>query len=166
MAMQTMSDRYRRWFQYECDAHELVFGSLESVPVANRGNPEFLRALSLMGHLVAARRIWLARLGAIPIPADPLFPQETEIDRVRAAWSPVREQWLDFFSRLDDASIERVVAYRSYDGDPFENRLEDILTQLFGHSSYHRGQIAMLVRQAGGEPAKTDFIFWTRKAGG
>jgi uncharacterized damage-inducible protein DinB len=40
--------------------------------------------------------------------------------------------------------------------------LADILAQLFGHSWYHRGQIAMLVRAAGGEPAVTDRIDWCR----
>lgn len=41
--------------------------------------------------------------------------------------------------------------------------VEDILTQLFGHSWYHRGQIALLVRACGGQPAETDFVFWTRE---
>jgi uncharacterized damage-inducible protein DinB len=41
--------------------------------------------------------------------------------------------------------------------------VEDILAQLFGHSWYHRGQIAMLVRTAGDEPAVTDLIYWCRK---
>ena len=38
-----------------------------------------------------------------------------------------------------------------------------ILTQLYGHSLYHRGQIAMLVKQAGGQPAMTDFVYWCRE---
>ena len=42
--------------------------------------------------------------------------------------------------------------------------IEDILAQLFGHSWYHRGQIALLVRAAGGEPAVTDLIYWSREA--
>ncbi len=41
--------------------------------------------------------------------------------------------------------------------------VEDILTQLFGHSWYHRGQIAARVRELGGEPAATDFVFFTRE---
>jgi uncharacterized damage-inducible protein DinB len=41
--------------------------------------------------------------------------------------------------------------------------VEDILTQLFGHSSYHRGQVALLIRDLGGEPAVTDYVFWVRE---
>ena len=35
--------------------------------------------------------------------------------------------------------------------------------KLFGHSWFHRGQIAMLVRAAGGEPAVTDLIYGCRE---
>jgi len=34
---------------------------------------------------------------------------------------------------------------------------------LFGHSWYHRGQIAMLLRSIGAEPAVTDIVFWARQ---
>ena len=42
--------------------------------------------------------------------------------------------------------------------------VEDILTQLHGHSLYHRGQIALLLRAMGAEPVSTDFVFWTRES--
>ena len=53
--------------------------------------------------------------------------------------------------------------YRSNEGERFRNRIEDLLTQLFGHSGYHRGQIASIVRRLGGEPAVTDYVFWSRE---
>ena len=57
----------------------------------------------------------------------------------------------------------RVFEYQSLDAGRFCNCIEDILAQLFGHSSYHRGQIATLVCAAGGEPAITDLIYWCRE---
>jgi uncharacterized damage-inducible protein DinB len=33
---------------------------------------------------------------------------------------------------------------------------------VFGHAWYHRGQIAMLVKDLGGETVDTDYIFWNR----
>ena len=71
--------------------------------------------------------------------------------------------WADYLARLEDTELGRVVEYQSYDAGRFRNRVEDILTQLFGHSWYHRGQIAMLVRAAGGEPAVTDLVYWCRE---
>ncbi|HEY7544618.1 MAG TPA: DinB family protein [Blastocatellia bacterium] len=58
----------------------------------------------------------------------------------------------------------RVFEYSSLDGGRFRNSVEDILTQLFGHSLYHRGQIALLLRSIEAEPAATDFVYWSREA--
>ncbi|MGE3405121.1 MAG: DinB family protein [Vicinamibacterales bacterium] len=33
------------------------------------------------------------------------------------------------------------------------------------HSSYHRGQVTTLLRQAGHRPPDTDFIIWVRLKG-
>ena len=67
--------------------------------------------------------------------------------------------------RLTDSDLGRVFTYRTTEGEPFQSLIADMLTQLYGHSLYHRGQIAMLVRIVGGQPAMTDFIFWSREPG-
>jgi uncharacterized damage-inducible protein DinB len=72
-------------------------------------------------------------------------------------------EWDDYLAGLGDAELDRVFEYRALEGDRFRNRVEDIVTQLFGHSWYHRGQIASLVRELGGEPAATDYVFWVRE---
>jgi uncharacterized damage-inducible protein DinB len=158
--------RYRRWFDYEKDSHAKVLASLRSVPSAGQSSPPFTRAVSLMCHLVAARQLWLYRFGVAregPGPND-FFPEgvaladlEGRLERVHAAWSA-------YLNTLNDSDLARQFEYQSLDGKRFRNTVEDILGQLFGHSWYHRGQIAMLVRQAGGEPAATDFVYWTREA--
>ena len=54
------------------------------------------------------------------------------------------------------------LTYTGGDGKRYRWRLLDLLTQVFGHAWYHRGQIAMLVNDLGGEAVDTDFIFWNR----
>ena len=68
-----------------------------------------------------------------------------------------------FLGGVDDAGIARSLEYASFEGQRDRNTDGDILTQLFGHSWYHRGQIALLIRSIGAEPAITDFVFWTRE---
>jgi hypothetical protein len=75
----------------------------------------------------------------------------------------VEGPWTEYLARATDEEIEREVEYQSLDAGRFRNRMEDILTQLFGHSWYHRGQIAMLVRACGREPAVTDLVYWCRE---
>jgi uncharacterized damage-inducible protein DinB len=113
--------------------------------------------------MAAARRIWLYRMGAIGSAPATLFPTDLTVDEVAAALREAEEAWALYFARVDDAAIGKTLEYQSLDAGGFRNKIEDILIQLHGHSLYHRGQIAMLVRQAGGEPARTDHIYWTRE---
>ena len=155
--------RYRRWFDYEKDSHRKVLDSLNAVSKEQRESEEFRKAVYLMGHIVAARRMWLFRFGVIKENVE-LFPGETRPDELPTQIEEMEMLWSQYLSQLNDAELARVFEYQSYEGQRFRNTIEEILTQLFGHSWYHRGQIAQLVRSIGAEPAVTDFVFWARES--
>lgn len=159
-----MVDRFLRWLEYENDVHGRVMQSLESVPTERRTSPEFQRAATLFAHIVAARQIWLHRLGHRMDRPETIFPETVDLAAIAANWQMIHGEWRDFLNRIDDAELPKTFEYQSLDGGRFRNRIEDILTQTFGHSWYHRGQIAMLVRAAGGTPAMTDFVYWCRES--
>lgn len=163
--MTTLADRYRRWFAYEKDAHEKTLQSLGTVAAGRRSDPAFRKALSLAGHLVAARQLWLHRCGVRPnAPATAeFFPENVTLDELASRLRGMHQEWDDYLAGLDETELSRVFEYRALDGERFRNRVEDVVTQLFGHSSYHRGQIAALVRELGGKPAATDYVFWVRE---
>jgi uncharacterized damage-inducible protein DinB len=159
----TTVDRFRRWYRYEREAHAMMLASLDTVPGSARLALEYLQAVDLIAHLAMARRLWLFRLGASAEgPAD-LFPRGMTLPRAQALLADTEQAWTAYLDGLDDAALARKFTYRSLEGPKFRNVVEDILTQLFGHSSYHRGQIAQLVRRLGGTPAETDFVFWSRE---
>ena len=156
-------NRYRRWFEYEQDAHAKVLASFEAMPEDKRATPEFQQALSLFAHMMLARRLWLYRFGVLAEGPTDFFPQNVALDAIKEMSEEMNTDWKAYFERLDEAELERVFEYRALDGPRFRNRIEDILAQLFGHSWYHRGQIALLLRQAGGAPAVTDLVYWARE---
>jgi uncharacterized damage-inducible protein DinB len=159
-----LPDQFRRWFNYEKDSHRRVLDSFRTVPAERHDDSTFQKAVNLMGHIIAARRMWLYRLGAmIQRPAN-LFPSDVAVQELTGALEAMERDWARYLERLDEPEVTRVVTYQSVEGDWFRNGVADILTQLHGHSLYHRGQIASLVRAAGGEPAATDFIFWSRES--
>jgi uncharacterized damage-inducible protein DinB len=151
--------RFRRWFEYEKDAHAKVIRSLETVSADRRSSAEYRRAVELLGHMTAARRVWLSRLGG----KAASWEVGTELPAIITEWQEVATGWTEYLAQLTDSNMTRSFEYQSFDGGRFRNRIEDILAQLFGHSWYHRGQIAVLIRGAGGEPAATDLVFWCRE---
>jgi uncharacterized damage-inducible protein DinB len=163
MGDSNLIDRYRRWFDYEKDAHIKVLASLDSVPEENLSSREYQKALTIMAHIMAARQLWLFRFGVNSDKPKDFFPTGLTLPDVIERVEQVHTTWSSYLERLSDSDLARAFDYESLDGGRFRNTVEDILTQLFGHSWYHRGQIASLVRAAGGEPAITDFVFWTRE---
>jgi uncharacterized damage-inducible protein DinB len=103
--------------------------------------------------------VWLSRLEG-RAPAHPVWP-ELPLAEARA----LAERCVDGLRAVagrDAGELAREVAYRNSAGQAFRNSVADILCQVVLHGSYHRGQIAQLVRQGGGEPAPTDYIGYRR----
>lgn len=72
---------------------------------------------------------------------------------------------LEFLKAKEENYFISTCAYMHTSGIPYEQRLTDILTHLFNHNSFHRGQLITMFRQLGfttGIPA-TDFIEYTRE---
>jgi uncharacterized damage-inducible protein DinB len=159
-----LADQYRRWFEYERDSHRKVIQSLVAVPPERRSSDTFRKSIELMAHVIAARWLWLFRLGAAASAPAELFPRNVALEDLASRFENMEKAWAAYLGPLSDADIARVFEYRSLEGEWYRNTVQDILAQLFGHSWYHRGQVAALVRALNCEPAVTDFLFWTREA--
>ena len=157
------AERCRRWFEYEKDCHAKVLAALAAAPKRAKQTKQFRKAVALAGHIVSARQIWLFRLGAARRAPSDFFPGEPTLPELRRRFERMHRAWSGYLARATAKEIARSFDYRSSEGVWYRNRVEDILTQLYGHSLYHRGQIAMLLRSAGAEPPETDFVFWTRR---
>lgn len=156
--MPSLADRFRRWYDYEKSCNALVLEMLASVPEDRRSEPGYARAVGRMAHMLAARGRWLNRLGlATELP--PLFPTyddlADQVARTEAAWT-------EFLARLDDGALADTFEWTAADGKRLRWDMEGLLTQLFIHAPYHRGQIAQSVAELGGRAVDTDYVYWSK----
>jgi uncharacterized damage-inducible protein DinB len=159
----SMADHYRRLFEYEKDSHAKVLASLQAVPADLKRSPSFQQAVDLMAHIIAARMMWLFRFGIRSDGPKDLSPRDVSPEDISMRLNEMQSAWTDYLATLNDVDVQSSFEYQSLDAGRFRSTIQDILTQLFGHSLYHRGQIAALIRSIGAEPATTDFVFWTRE---
>lgn len=158
--MNTLIDRFRRWYDHERDSNAKCLAMLESVPVDKR-NDSFQRAVDKMAHLVAARQRWLFRLGAWP-EQPAIFPKGSSLADLSMQLAKTESAWVNYLGKLDDSALAREIQWTTPDHKTFQWNLEGILTQVNGHAWYHRGQIAMLVADLGGKAVDTDYIFFAK----
>ncbi|HYE61862.1 MAG TPA: DinB family protein [Phycisphaerales bacterium] len=150
--------RYGRLLAYEVEATRRALTSIESVPAEGRRHPGFERAIAVMSHVQLARFVWLARVEGRPYenPKD-WFPVWT-LEQTRLAAQEQDREWAEFLHALSDGDLGTTVGYTSSEGEAKVRVLDDILTHVFNHSTYHRGQVARLVQECGGARAVTDYI--------
>ncbi|MCI0676085.1 MAG: hypothetical protein L0Y42_09960 [Phycisphaerales bacterium] len=151
---------FRHWYDYERHCNARTLEMLESVSPANRASPEFGRAVGKMAHLVAARHFWLRRLGRCTDRPESWFP-DIPLHQLPERLADIERRWSAYLAGLTESDLAGDCVLTLEDGRRWRWRLVDLLTQLFGHAWYHRGQVAMLVKDLGGQPVNTDYIFWS-----
>ncbi len=148
-----MKKYFLRLFQYNAWANQRVINCLE------RQNISQEKILSLMGHVAAAEMLWLHRVMGSPKPAVKLWDNYS-IGELESMLEKVDHQWLEYIEATEQ--FDRELNYANYAGDPYVNNVETIIIHTANHASYHRAQVAMLLRQNGFEPINTDFITYDR----
>jgi len=111
------------------------------------------QAMKILAHIVGTEWLWLGRLrGEKPAVVWP----DLTLDQIAEQIDRLRDEWPREFGRTD------VVEYVNSKGEKWSSRADDILMHVIIHGGYHRGQIAILVRQSGETPAYTDYIHCVR----
>ena len=118
------------------------------------------RALDLYAHVLGAEHVWLTRLEQRPRTVA-VWPVMSLNECAQLADENTRA-FRAYVERLTSDDLRRIVHYRNSAGDEFDNAVEDILVHVAMHGSYHRGQVSLLVRDAGAEPQPTDYIAFMR----
>jgi uncharacterized damage-inducible protein DinB len=63
---------------------------------------------------------------------------------------------------LSAIDLVRSVAYVNSKGEDWTTAVDDILFHVVLHSTYHRGQVAHVLRAGGATPAYTDYVHCVR----
>jgi uncharacterized damage-inducible protein DinB len=151
-----MTTHVRRLFEH------LVWADARVLAALRERSGDDPRALDLYAHVLGAEHVWAARLRgeAATVPVWPALTLEgcAELStRTHAEYAAVLDA-------LEPGALARLVAYTNSAGQRFDSTVEDILLHVALHGSYHRGQVALLMRAGGGEPASTDYIAFVRGA--
>lgn len=148
-----MKSYFSTLFRYNAWANDCVLDCLERQAVTDA------KALTLMSHVLVAHYLWLHRVEGLPKPPFALW-QQYPLEQMRDMGRETGQRWISFVEA--NSAFDRVLKYHNYTGHYFENRVENILIHVVNHATYHRGQVAMRLREQGFEPVNTDFITYDR----
>lgn len=113
-------------------------------------------------HMWGAQYIWLTRMQGTSLTT---FPNMEIRDKMISLDGLVKssEDIQKFIESKDEDFLSSTYAYKNMKGDPFEDSYEETLFHVVNHSTYHRGQIITMLREAGvTNMVSTDLIHYLR----
>ena len=113
-------------------------------------------------HLVAAEKIWLSRWTGNPETSMLSQKDVASLAALKVIWEDVAARTARFVAKLDGEKLSSTFEYATTEGKRLAQTYQQSLMHVVNHSSYHRGQIAILMRQVGAQPVGTDLIAFYR----
>lgn len=115
-----------------------------------------------LGHIVFAEWLWLRRWNGESPSVAPAWTVEPALETLALQARTVADERSAFLETVGEQTLAAPLAYRTMAGDPFVHPLGELLTHVANHSTYHRGQLTTMLRQAGASPPSTDYSVWLR----
>ena len=150
---------YLRMLDHEVDSTRKMLRWLDTVPAENRNDPRYQQALTLAGHLAAARENWMDRIRSDGQAQVNWFPARQDRESLEARFAAIFAGWRLL---LEESDLSQDFEYQ-FGSKRMRWNVEEQAIQMLTHAPYHRGQIALLVDQLGGKTTDTDYLFWRRE---
>ena len=163
-------DQLTLFLEYHVWAHERLLSCLSGLtkeawnaPVAG----SFPTLKALYQHLLEADHRWLQRWRGVPFAETPPHYVVEGYESLDALFRPQLKEITTEGRRFLEADAGRTVHFITGKGLHVAQPFWQTLYQMVNHGTYHRGQVANMLRALGGQPLGTDiFLFYNEKAAG
>jgi len=120
------------------------------------------KARKILAHLLVTEKEYFERLyGKDSTGFD--FWQDLSTEGCGQLAQENAENYERILKRFDDEGLGQIAKYKTSEGVPYQNTFREILTHALFHSSIHRGNIILKMREEGFEPPKIDYIIYLRE---
>lgn len=165
MDLQTIT-RLSAYHHWASDRHFDAVAALPGESLDRALGGSFGSIGDLIRHMLGADTIWLMRWnGTSPaaVPDAPTWRTAADFQRV---WAELKDGQRRFLAAQSDASLAGDLRYTTLNGTSYATPLGDVLLHVVNHGTYHRGQLAHMLRQLEHRPPSTDYVFYLRETTG
>ncbi len=150
-----MKPYYQRLYKYNEWANEKLLTLIETSGTNDR---EVFVALS---HYLAAQEIWISRIEGRSARVGGVW-EVYDLARCKELAAQTAASWNEKLAVMEEAGYFNIIAYKNTQGNYYETPVVDIVCHCVNHATYHRAQIARMLRALGVTPVNTDFITYAR----
>jgi uncharacterized damage-inducible protein DinB len=150
--MENVVEVLKRSYDYNKEAN------LKFINVISFNNIEDEYILKNFSHLLTAQHIWMGRIYNFKSAYKlwEIHPKE-ELENINAQNTATTLKVIEF------ESLDKKIDYTNTQGNSYTNTISEILFHIINHSTYHRAQVAVKMRQINITPPNSDLIAYYRK---
>lgn len=120
------------------------------------------RARQILAHLLITEQEYFERLyGKDSTGFD--FWQDLSLEDCGKLAREIADRYEKLLRRFEEEGLDMSVKYRTSEGVAVENNFREHLTHVLFHSSIHRGNIILRMREEGFTPPPIDYIIFLRE---
>lgn len=147
-------EHFKELFDHNDWANRRVVASLRAAPSE--------RCTRILAHILTAQQEWFERLYGKDSTGMDFWP-DLSLDECGRIAPEIAGRYERLLKSFDEEGLGLSVRYRTSKGVEHENTYREILTHVILHSSTHRGNIILRLREEGREPPAIDHIIYLRE---
>jgi uncharacterized damage-inducible protein DinB len=158
MKLVKMKHKIIKHFEFEYWSNTMILNSLKTLKEKDE------RAITLFSHLLSSHSMWLSRVNKVGFTCT-LF-QERTLAECEILMNENLKGWKNYLANKSDDDLEEKIEFMAaWEVNPSKRimTVEDAITHLINHSSYHRGQIVASIKGKVDELPLSTYIMYASK---
>ena len=135
-----------------------AFAPITAAQLDRQWGGSFGTGRALLRHVVGVDRVWCDRWSGTSPEAAPEYPASHTGKDFRAEWEKIKKDQDRFLQGLSRERLGSQLTYVNLKGETWTYPVADVLVHVANHGTYHRGQLAHLLRDLGQAPPSTDYL--------
>jgi uncharacterized damage-inducible protein DinB len=162
-------DQILEMFGYHHWAADRMLAAFAAVTAAELDQPwggSFATGRGLLRHVLGAEWLWCQRWNGTSPSKVPEFPGDLDGAGFRDEWRKLRVEQQAYFDELSQSQLGGELSYVNLKGERWSYSLSDVLLHVVNHGTYHRGQLAHLLRDLRQPAPSTDYLLFVEERRG
>ena len=156
------ADDFRTLYAYNTWANRRVLEAcraLDPSTFSRLSSGSFGSIKETLAHIAWAEWLWLERWQHRS-PKKASLPEASDLPSIERIMGETARGQQSFVAQLSDERLSERISYLNIKDERWEYTLGQMLQHVVNHSTYHRGQVVTLLRQAGANAVSTDYLLY------
>lgn len=159
-------DEIRILYDYNAWANHRSLDAASALGIEQFVRPlgsSFSSVRDTLAHIWGAEWLWLERFQGRSPASLPDVAQFNDVAALKSRWREDEARLLNFVGGLSQEDLHGAHEYRTLTFGQYKNPLWQSMQHLVNHGTYHRGQLATMLRQLNAKPLSSDLIHFYRE---